>query len=274
MLVRWVTSVATLLLCVGVASASSCPVSLGEVVQFTTVEEAYANLPDVPLKDEFETTVEYESRIATIAPPSGYIAIEKTGEFKTVYNADKNRFEFRDSELFGSGFYYREPYDYLGNGVTLTDTDRSYFLEIDKQVTGTQIGSNIFGVEAEIIKESWTRFYVHEGQRSGLAFRNMETDFNRVEQVKNNPYISEINAQYFVVPVEREKAKALKDTMRRALVVNPKRPFQFEGQDISSPTIDDPRDIKISDRFLVADVHCAVVTDGSGKVLKVVETND
>ena len=274
MLVRTVTSIATLLLYAEIASASSCPVSLGEIVQLTTVEEAYDNLPKTSPKDEFETTAEYENRISAIPYPSGFIAIERKDEFEVQYNADKSRFEFRDGELFGDGFYYREPYDYIGNGVVLTESDRSFFLAIDKQVIGTQIGSNAFGVEAEITKENWTRFYVYEGPRSGSSFRNMETDFNRQEQVKNNPYINEINAHYFVVPSDRGEARVLKDTMRRALVVNTKRPFQFEGHDTSSPTIDDPRDIKITDRFLVADVHCAIVTDGSGRVLKIVQTND
>lgn len=253
------------------AHAASCPIGVNEVVSFATVESTFASLPKPIVKDEFETTAEYEQRKAQMTTSSNPIIVETTKDFDPDYDADYERFEVSLNSFFSS-FYKTRDYDYDGNGVTLTDSDRTFFMAIDKRIMGSSVGTNAFGAEAVITKEHWKRDYVYDRAKGSYTEprRVLVHDYMKQKEVRWQSDL--LDVPYISIPSPRHEARGLKGLMRTAIVLSPKSPFQFSGTHTSRPTIDNPKQQRVDDRFLVADVHCVLIADNSGKVLKVVET--
>ena len=253
-----------------VATAEECSNFLGQQPTPTTIQSVISAVSTFPAeKDEFETTEQHNARIQSLTQntPSTYIVYTNLDSRYAIYDADNQIFKIKSFAIdninarleavfgYGSPLYGRTSYSSIGNIDIIIYTS--------ERTTGTYRGRNSFGATATISEVTRSNIGIFErGAQHGedLFFRNSE-ESRRADNIIGT------------IPADATTARALKDTMRAAVVIAPKAPWHASG-DIrwGEPTIADPVDLTETVSILIADIQCALVLDASNKVLLAIST--
>jgi len=242
----------------------------GQTVSPASIDTVISTVSELPAeKDEFETTEQFNARVqASLGNLEGaYVVGTMFDAEHAVYDADNQRFNIKSYALdnmnasweaifgYGRPLYERVKYSSFGNvDIIVSNTER---------VTGSYRASNAFGASATISEVSRVNVGIFDREAAygeDLFFRNRE-EGRVVDQV-----IGTIAAD----PVT---ARNLKDTMRGAVVIVPKAPWYAVGdKSWGAPTISNPQDVTETVSAVIADIQCALVLDGSNRVLLAVQT--
>jgi hypothetical protein len=246
------------------ASAIECQSYVGSRVEATSFDLAARALSQVPsARDEFETTAQYQARLATAlsgVPSQMLISVPLDTSYVT-YNADAGRFDIQSYAIrntntdyftvfYGSPFYGTVPFSTLGNiDIVVGSSDEE---------RGTYQGQNAYGA-------TWT---VTRITRTVRAIFDREPR-RYTEELFGDRATRGDGPVRWSIPVAPEQARGLRDRLRAAVVVVPKTPFFFENtqQSAGRITIQNPRDVVQVSRIIVADIQCALITDDVGNVL-------
>lgn len=252
-----------------VASTQACDSYLGQMitpVSFDRVSAALSRLPTQ--RDEFETTPQFDARVANaLGNTAGSYIVRATFNPKyATYDADRQQFRVESyaigngqpywDEVFGYGhpLYGRVEYDSYNNiGISVSGSET---------VMGTYRGSNAFGVTARVTE---TR-------------RNQKAIFDRKAAYGEDLYSPPGSDLYSIriiaeIPADPATAPGLKNAMKAALVIAPKSPWVAAGRGhINTPTISNPRTVEQVVSAVIADIQCALITDGTNRVIAAVTT--
>lgn len=249
------------------AQSQDCQSLVGTTVQPRTFDAVAAIVKEVPnRKDEFETTAAYQARVeAALAKLPGDVIVSAPFDQQyAVYDADIAQFLIKSYAIrnintdYSGVFGYGTPFDGVVK-FSYSSSNLDVVLSQTETSTGSYVGTNSYGASAKIAKISRVTKAIFEGESP----RYGEGLFAKLS-----------DAVLFRLPMSPEQARALKGTFRGAFVIGPKAPFYTVGKGRPGDvTVANPYDVSEAIQVIVADIKCALVTDGAGKVLAAASTN-
>ncbi len=253
---------------------ATCTHAVGDFVKILSPAVVVEQMSKYALvKDEFETTEEFNARKATLGQfPNRTMIVEASYDPEHVhYDADNERFLIGKWAWSNIGGYFKDSVPSLNRyGYYL----QAIGLQWKEKVTGTVLASNAFGKEVEVVKILRTVYGIFDKE-----IKEDYTNFTTAEKIwafdfKESGSYSDGNHKRggIFLPAPRAQAKTLKTGMRFGIEFTPKEPFLFQGEGYHEPTIDSPTEIVAEVSSIVGDIECVLVTDAKGTVLKVVET--
>jgi hypothetical protein len=212
-------------------------------------------------KDEFETTAEYEQRIADktkvslgngLTAQDSLIFVYHPGDFatyglRTQYDADKEILSVEIKTRKHSAYLLSKELVVFGTEV------KPYKFEKE----GTYIGQNAYGTKVNVTKYLWHNFY--------LGFANIE-DF---EGYSGNLF-PRIKTE---LPMSVEKAKQVKPNISALYITNLINPYMsIGGEDLQKPTVSKPEETKVYDLYLIGELKGIWIFDKTtGEVLSKIQ---
>ena len=212
-------------------------------------------------KGEFETTAQFEARLAArTAPPKSVVRLEVDAE-RFLYDADNEVFQLYSfalapnvsyglirtmsadqKELFGD-IYYSDP-------VQLQAFSSSDSI-------GTYEASNAYGATTTVTRYEEKTKIIFEDKG-----RYRKTGADDLFRTRNS-----FEANILTIPVPIEHAPSIKPELKVVSLIEPKAPYYENLEHHTSPDMKYPseRDNEIS--VLVADIQCIGVLDGDGNLL-------
>ncbi|MBF0169397.1 MAG: hypothetical protein HQL45_17460 [Alphaproteobacteria bacterium] len=246
----------------GAKADETCSSFVGEPIAPVPIEVAISQLSSLKQlpKGEFETTMDYNSRIEK--KTGGNIRrmiigkpIESRRFFE--YDADGERLKIKQyaftyqeidlfSAIYGGGLPDKiniNPFKSFGAVISSSDKKTGYYS-----------ASNSFGVRTSVVSI----------ERTVKAIVDPDTN-NSYSLFPSADLSPNIVGELMLSPSE---ARQLKPKLNLAFVVIPKEPFVLNG--VHNPgevTLNNPQSVTERFTILVADIQCGLVLDGSNKVL-------
>ena len=245
-------------------SAQICKSYVDKTIDPTSYEDVEKLLSKVPLKKgEFETTVDFDSRIETISStwPESFLIDYSLNKKYLKYDADNQTMTLEQFAFSNIGFNYSVLFEYGKPPYDKIDVDTSRHgdnLQIVVSQTETSTGSyeatNSMGASISVeLKERLTKVILDRAAKQDEEmFVNLEDPFDPVDVIKLPP----------------KNAKILKENAKAAVLIFPKKPYFAKG--VSGrwePTFERPTDIQESGVVIIADIQCAFLLDGNDKVV-------
>lgn len=242
---------------IGGLAVAQCPININDQVDLLSPEQAFANLEPLQMvQGKFETTAEFDARRrasgATIKP---FIV---KGEWDPIlsyqnfvdYEPDNGRFVISNSvfDISEIRLYDREKIP--KSLIPKTDRDVVVFSEHSVSLTSHVSGPNYWVLDHLSDEYLFTDEWEHDA-------RQYSSPVNGTRPGRVN---------FINVPPKR--AQEIADHLSVGFYVVPREPFVFEKHWTRSSTT--YLDSKMVERILVADLECAVITDGFGTVLKTI----
>lgn len=233
------------------AVAQDCESLVNTHISPVAVEDALAAVRGGRglVRDEFETTSQFEARVAaanTPVPEIMHISVPLDLNY-VVYNADEGAFEVKSYGLKNGGL--------------------NYYLYLDSQTLGA------LGVKGSVID-----FWLGGDRRvTGQSSPRMQTVEDTRRAIFERPAADGDDVfggtgQTWNISVPIDQARGFRERMRAALVVVPKAPYYVEHRQRSFIEADRGRMIINVTQFMVADIQCAVITDDTNNILLAVPT--
>lgn len=241
------------------ALARDCSNFVGELVSPLTYAQAVAQLPKIAPKDEFETTIDYQKRIANITNPSTNMIIhkdfEKVDGYELEYNADRQVMKVHQFLLHN----YNPSFGLIWS--TMPDLEKLY--GVVPSIRGV-------GTTTSVIKRFGKSKLVQNG--FGAAFRLTEgsTIENAIYEGPSPDFDDGIFEQSYVgeFHISPESARLLKTNPRTALVIQPKLPFFISVTgERSSGSIRYPFAMTTTLNTIFADIKCALILAPTNRVV-------
>ena len=250
-----------ILLAIGSTAPTMCQQHIGTIVKPVPIDSVInAASKQNPIKDEYETTAQFERRqqSARSAIQGSYIISVPFQSDGAKYDADSQVLRVY-SDAIGIGFspeYPSEVYQLIGSSLHNLDivAERSEIL------LGKYAAQNAYGAKAVVKRLKRVTKVIFE--RSGGWYEDFFGEGERGQFGKKVVPIIDI-------PVTPNRARALKPLLRAAVVISPIEPFYATGKIIHrAPRLGQPNDWEDDTiRVVVANVQCALVIDPSGSVL-------
>jgi len=252
------------------AEATECARATGQTVVLHAPEDIWKNLEgQQTTKSEFETSAQFAARTReTTRWASRRLAVEGTYDpDQVVYNADAREFTV--------GVY---AWDNLADGVDRVegrlnrqalpsrwDDKASIGLKEMEYPEGEYVVQNAFGATARVAVIRRERYSVYD---QVLPRKNeWRTETTRTD----TSYGMSIEVPAVTLRANLESARALKKNMRVGVIVRPKAPYVATTEKHWRATIDNPREVRQITHIIIADLLCAVLTDESGRVVKMID---
>lgn len=223
---------------------ASCPYEIGQTVVPIPVKQAYKRLRTFEMiKDEYETNAEFERRKEAVSKrlPPLLIAGQNVPPGLMSYDADNRRLRI------GEGFA----------GTTISAIKLPNHLKLYSGAVDTE-----HDISFEINRYKYSSFdfrlYEYHVDRN-VSWTRWEMD--EIEGLPDQPQWKRIESAYLYM--EPATAKALRKDLRVGFYVTPKSPFVYS----------DTKSVKYGQKIIFADIHCAILTDSNGTVLKTINPN-
>lgn len=237
--------------------AQECMALKGNVINPLSFEQLQLAMPKIPKKDEFETTAQYNARVAESGAkaPTGPMFINLEAQFKSSYlqyDADRSVFSISAFDFNGGYFNsslsgFRGPYKSSSYKERLVGVLVSRNVELEDSYTAT----NGYGAKVEVQKRIISKYELVEG--------NKKFKFNQ-SALWDGKSIGEVGT----LAVPPELARDIKQRLKSAVMFIPKEPFIIKNISFgSSPTRKSPYKDTIITSALVGDIKCAVIYDNA-----------
>lgn len=238
-----------------------CKSYVGQVVKPAAFAALAAQLSSPAPKGEFETTAQYNARVAAARQPvpEGPVIITLPTDREFIsYNADTGAM-FVQAGAFGAGKF---------SDIVDVQVTADYFGLVPKELaTGSAIPHSM--------SERQVRTYT---ARTGLG---LEVKVSEIERQSNGLYISSPKLFPFAksnrsavafLEAKPPQAQQLKLTLKVALALLPKAPYVFRTeQPGAAPTARSPVQYEDKLTALYGDAKCALVLDSANRVLASVD---
>lgn len=251
--------IAALLTTAPASQPNQCARFMGQTLQTTTFEAVREGLPQIEARGAYETTADYERRVAA-AQESARPAIIRLQRWRFGMSYDADRQELKiDAMVFGAG---ELAFNDIFGSRGLRPRDDNYLGAIGFVVEDTETGrstyegTNGFGARAAVQSTEHRVFAVWE--RPG---RLGESQFLGVR-----PY-----RDVAVLRVGSAEAREIIENGGTALMIVPRAPFIRTGRSDSVATFSNPREQLRSVTVLTADIQCAFLLNGQARVIVALE---
>lgn len=230
---------------------ASCPYEIGQYVNAEPAESVYAQLQPFELvQGEYETTADFKSRSEAVGARKPPILV--AGSWKPIagyhnyvdYEPDQGRF-IVNKYVFdpaGSLSALNMPASVKSKNLKFYEL-KDISVELSSE-RGSVLATNYWLLEEFVADSSFLFEWV--------------PDIRRYESRVNSLGKADVQS----IKVEPQIAKSIAETFQVGFHVTPKAPYILE----------DARS-RNKEKIIVADIHCAVITDGSGKVFKTILAN-
>ena len=253
------------------ANAQTCESYAGQIIAPVNIEAVIAATSKLPSqKDEFETTEQFNARlVSALGTVNGnYVVATKFDPKYAVYDADTQRFKIESYAMdninaswdgvfgYGTPHYGKVEHSSVTGSIDIVVSN-------SEATIGTYRGTNAFGASTTItkVRRVVKAIFDRQAQYGETLFAPAP---KRGE--KTSTTIAELEA-------DATTARTLKSAFKAAVVIVPKSPWYGAGKkDWGEPTLDAPRDIDETVIGVIADIQCALITDGSNKVLAAMPT--
>jgi hypothetical protein len=244
-----------------------CQSYVGQTVTLNTFSAVAAILKKLPTaKDEYETTADFEARVAT-ARGSMPETVILPGTFNSKYlnyDADAGVLKVQAYALrnintdysrvfgYGTSYYDKVKYSTIGN--------RDAVLFEVQRTTGSYFATNAFGAKVTVRKIARLTHAIFEGEQGSYdedLFLNQTPGVDAV-----------IGTVRMTIP----EAQSLKASGKVAFVVKPKWPYYAEGVHHWEPKIDAPTDVDNLVQVIVGDIQCGLLLTSIDKVVAALPT--
>ena len=258
-----------------------CATFMGETVEPSDISKVLEGIVLPGPKSEFETTADYDARQAAFAesmPRQLVIGKSQKEQLDFPYDADRQLLTitaegFRGhslnlNPLFGIGeryygqgvgyhpdapsvfeYFLDRKVEYYGRDTRSRFVGNLYVSLYDqREDVGSYAAKNGFGAEAQIAQILWTFRGIYDGpsQHTSLFYRD----------------------ELGTMSLAPEEARAFKPRLGIAFVVAPKSPYVMHAKrQVNEPKINAPEEVTSNITMLVADIQCALLLDGAGKVI-------
>lgn len=246
----------------------ACASYVGNTVTPQTFSAVVNSLGIVSPRGEFETTAQYQARIASANATGPRIISKNIEEQRFIqYDADNSRlriqsyaFSNRQIDYWGAFYAARPP------GLEAsTSSNIAVLISQVSNPTGTYLAQNAFGARWTVTRVSRTSDAIFE-RRAGIGTRGSDRLF-RNDNGGVDSFIGELR-------LSPDEAQRLRPQLRIAFVVEPRAPFLVTGtHQPGEVTIRNPFDTTETFRVLIADIQCGLLMDNTNKVLASFPTN-
>lgn len=254
-------------------AAPKCETKVGEKVEILSGRQVTDLLSvGASPKGEFETTKAYKERTqkakSAASTKSLIVATARDDEFIS-YDADNERFEVTRSAWSNTAAWFDQVFksgnEYGMSPVSISATPYGLGLGFEELSKSLYNACNAMGACVDVVKINRVRYSLFD--KPAPADRKMwKSDFpSKGSYLKGN-----FRAEGVYVPAKIAIAPNLKTSMRFGIEFKPRKPYIAEGTDYYKPTISNQQEVIETIRAFVGDIHCAIVTDGTGTVLKTV----
>ena len=250
-----------------VSSAQTCETYVGQVVTLNSFDAVAESLNALSKeKGEYETTVEYEARIASVRGeiPERVIILGIFSPDQVEYDADVGALKVSAYAMrnlntsYRPVFGYGTPYD--GQISYSLGSNRDVVVFQNETITGTYRASNAYGASTTVTEITRLQKAIFEAEERNYG------DGLFVDQTEaTGAWIGSVT---MTIP----EAKAIKSDGKVAFVVAPKWPYYAEGERRWEPRIDRPRDIKNPIQVIVGDIQCGLLLTANDTVVSAFET--
>lgn len=234
-----------------------CKGYVGQVVKPVAFAALAAQLSGPAPKGEFETTAQYNARVAAARQPvpEGPVIITLPTDREFIsYNADTGAM-FVQAGAFGAGKF---------SDIVDVQVTADYFGLVPKELaTGSAIPHSM--------TEKLLRTYT---ARNGLGLEVKVSEIERqskglyISSPKLFPYAKSNRSAVAYLEARPPQAQQLKQTLKVALALLPKAPYVFRTQQPgAAPTARNPVQYEDKLTALYGEAKCALVLDGANRVL-------
>ena len=231
-----------------------CQSYIGKTIKPESLRQTLKKIPELPKKDELETTIQCNKRkYEAFKNIPKYLIIKDETEIRKQYNADKQSLAITQPKYSGPP-YLKYPSSFLD---MLTDSTNSQYYR-HKSITviktekdrGVYNATNAFGVMTPVRK---VKNYV------GLIY-------DHVVHMTFDQYVEHNFSRVVRVPVSISEYKKTRHSIRLSYLVSPKTPYKVHKDDFSLPEISKPVERRINIDVLYADIECSFITSKNNKV--------
>lgn len=258
-----------------IEAGPACPVKEGETVQFEEAAKLYDRVSTLrSTKGEFETIAEYEARKATMVRQAGLaskllVRVATYSDYRGEYDADNARFVF-SADVFDDTSIDPLSYSEHDHQVDLDERDSP------NERPSKYVGSNAFGVSVEVVTAEKYAYVLfdHRVDEDDNMFTPPSSMMWKLDEPGPRGPRGPLGGNFYI-PVPIEEAKRMKasptESFRFGVAFRPKEPYASTQKQHLAPTIEIALDRTTVVHVIHADLLCAVVTDGSGRVLKTMD---
>lgn len=239
-----------------VTSSSTCESYAGQTITPLSFDQVLHSLPTIAPKGAYETTGEYQVRVAAASTSAGVpvFVAQSLDRTALTYNADRQELTIWDRALGVGATNFSHVFGYGAGRPPKDNFSSAVGFIVNERVTGSETveATNGFGAKFEIVRTNRTLSTVWEG-----AGRLGQSPFLGIK-----PFgpLTKLN-------VPAATAKDFIEQGSAALLVVPKAPYTASGKSVLNATFSRPRERVDTIDVIVADVKCAVLLDSKSKVL-------
>lgn len=239
------------------AHAGTCESYLGQTIAPKTFDQALLSMNAPSPKGEFETTAAYQARLQATGGTGPIVISKRMEDPKYIeYDADRGGFIVKSYLFDNTGFPAWEAL-YQGGLNPSTMSNADIVISQSEVVTGKYPAQNGFGAKAIITKYTKTVKAIYDHELVGYS---------------QDLFVAKDEKLGFL-PMEPAVAQAFRQTAKIAFVVVPKAPYVVRRTfRYGETTVRNPTDQTIASTVLIADIQCALLTDGANKVIGAYDT--
>jgi hypothetical protein len=250
-----------------VSWAQACDTYVGQSVTPSSFDSVAQVLRTIPSrKDEFETTAQFETRVASARssiPDTVIIPGIFSPEYVT-YDADTASLRVQPFALRNLNTDYARVFGFgtpLDGAVEYGVYDNRDVVVFQQETsTGTYRGTNAYGASVTVTEITRLQQAIFEGKGEGP----LETLFANL-RIGPDPVIG-------TIPMGIPEARAIKESGRVAFVVSPKWPYYAEGTRYWEPNITNRIDVTNPIEVIIGDIRCGLLMTASNYVVAAFET--
>ena len=257
-----------------------CRSYVGKTPALSSFEAAAVAVPKLVLKDEFETTAQFEKRRRSqeqsLTRKSLVISVPVDRDY-IEYDADAEQLEV-GSLAFGVSALAETAQTGLAATMVLREEgleaslldggNIAIFLGSIEKVTGSYFARNGLGIAVRVTEVDKTTRAIFDKENASGALGQARIRAAMFPMAEIPPHLGAS------LKLPAMQAKELKSSLKLAYLVEPRAPFLVTGSIDSFPaTFPSAKKVNEKFRFLIADIQCGFVLDKAGKVLEATPTN-
>lgn len=264
----------TSLIFASISAQAQCPANIGDKVSFEDPSSVYDSLSTTKpsSKGEFETSEAYRNRVVSEKTQSTILANIKFDIKNLSYDADQERFVFKKYALNGFVDWKKVLYE-IKDDLTpdpLIDDEHGIELSSTETFTKSYSASNGYGQTVSVqqySREKYALFDKYTPWRKEVE-DNWNVEFKHPHKFGGTGSVYQVGSIGVDVPLS--DAPSMKSKMQMGVYFTPKQPLTYRGSEYKKPVRLNPKEVIGTVNVIFGDIHCIVITDDVGRVLKTV----
>jgi hypothetical protein len=235
------------------SSSSSCSSYVGRQLTPSSFADLWRQLPEVAPKGQFESSADYERRLAEAQGASRepvFVRGARPADGLS-YNADRQELTIY-GRAFGAGrINFRDVFGFDRSKLDNFSSAIGFELESRETSRETYQATNAFGARADVLRTN----------------REVDTIWERAGRLGESSLVEMPAYGPVRMKVAPRDARDVIENGSTAFLLTPKPPFRRTGSSGVAPSFGSPRERVDSINVIISDIRCAFLLSGSGRVV-------